>query len=517
MQHPSLTLALSRHEHRALGRLWLLFCLFYVYELANFNVTIDDEILVQSGICHFADIGRWVHPLLRATLWPQVVVPSGPLLLFGLALTVSFLYVARMFGVARLGVFHYTVFAAFALFPTWMAQLEFAANVLPDALGVLATSSAALLTLGLARARPRGGTAWWRWALAIVACTVAFGAYQSLGLMYLALVVGAGLSDFVVHRSDPAWADFARTLGRALVVLVLGLALSLVLARLMMLACDVQPSGYGRDALNFKLALSQPLNALGIAVNETLRLYFSFWRPFGAAGLTYLVTVAACCGAIVWLSAPGTRWRVGGVLAMLLLIPAGLSLVGVTTMAVRTYFAGACVLLVLLLLAHALCRSAMQRRAVLTLALLCAMQGLYVYSVQQARGWVSARHDTLLAGAIQMEIMRLRGPDDGRPVHVNVRGSRRIVSVYPGVDTTTTGASFFEWDGGNPWRVAAYMRLLGFADVRPYDEGASGRFDADYAQMPVWPAPGSVRRIDDVYLVKLSETTSSTAAASTAR
>jgi hypothetical protein len=495
---------LSREEQAIAWRLLLVFCLLYVYELANFNLTIDDEFLAQSASCQFADIGRWVHPLLRSTLWPQVVVPGAPLLLFGAAFAVSFVYLARLFGITRFEPVHYAAFVAYATFPSWIAQIEYAANVLPNAIGVWCVGVAALQTVPPAD-RTAQRPPWRQLGLAVVVCAVAIGAYQSLALMYLALVLGAGIVVFLA-RPAPDWHGLWATGWRALVVLALAFGLSLGIGRLTMALCGVQPSDYGYSFIDAGQALRHPVRALGLAINEVRRLYFSYWRPFGAAATTYLATVLLCVYAAVRLSRPGTRWWMAVALTLLLLIPAGLSFVSANTMTVRTFFASAAVLLCLLLIANALARTTVQRRLVLVLAVLCGVQGLYVNAVQQARGWSVARHDLLLAGAIHAELMRLHGAADGTPIFVSFRGERVFKSLYPLIPTSSAGASFFGWDGGDQSRIVAYMNLIGYADLRAYPEPAPGAFDAEYARMPIWPAAGSIRRVGTGYLVRLGET-----------
>jgi hypothetical protein len=504
MQNSKYGIAFSRTEVAIAWRLLLLFCLLYIYELANFNITIDDEILAQSGTCHFADLGRWVYPLLRATLWPLAVLPSGPLLLFGCAFAVSSTYITRLFGITRFGLFHYVAFAAYAIFPTWFAQLEFGANVLPDALGVLAVTYAALLTSDT----PAFGQRWCGWRLigAVAGCTVAFGAYQSLGLMYLALVVSAELAARI-GKPQPTWSGLARTTARALLVLVLGFVFSSMIGRLVMLACHMTPSAYGISSLHFDEALRHPLRALELGVREISHLYLSFWYPFGRqVGWTYMATILLCCATIMGLAAPGVRKWIGGVLLILLMIPASLSVAGANQMAVRTFFAGPVVLLSLLLMAHRQCRSPTLRRGILVLALLCAMQGLYIKSVQQAREWVVTHHDLVLASAINTEIMRLQDTGDNGPIYVNFRGVQAVHSDYPLFNgSVATGISFFEWGDGNIWRIVAYMNFIGYNRLRAYPEDPPGAFDQEYAKMPIWPAPGSVERFGNGYLVKLSE------------
>jgi len=53
-------------------------------------------------------------------------------------------------------------------------------------------------------------------------------------------------------------------------------------------------------------------------------------------------------------------------------------------------------------------------------------------------------------------------------------------------------------------RIVGYMNLLGFTDVQVFDPQPKEAADAAFATMPNWPAPGSVVRFDDGFLVKLS-------------
>ena len=82
---------------------------------------------------------------------------------------------------------------------------------------------------------------------------------------------------------------------------------------------------------------------------------------------------------------------------------------------------------------------------------------------------------------------------------------QRSASVYPLVYTTTSGASFFEWDDGNPLRMVRYMNLVGYPQYVPVAIDQRPRFASVYQEMPIWPMEGSVKLLDGVVLVKLSE------------
>ena len=45
---------------------------------------------------------------------------------------------------------------------------------------------------------------------------------------------------------------------------------------------------------------------------------------------------------------------------------------------------------------------------------------------------------------------------------VDIYGEQRFDSLYPRPTPATMGYSFFEWDGGNAYRITAYMHLLGY-------------------------------------------------------
>jgi hypothetical protein len=49
------------------------------------------------------------------------------------------------------------------------------------------------------------------------------------------------------------------------------------------------------------------------------------------------------------------------------------------------------------------------------------------------------------------------------------------------------------------------MNFVGYGRLRAYPEDTPGAFDQEYARMPIWPAPGSVKRFGKGYLIKLSE------------
>jgi glucosyltransferase GtrII-like protein len=68
------------------------------------------------------------------------------------------------------------------------------------------------------------------------------------------------------------------------------------------------------------------------------------------------------------------------------------------------------------------------------------------------------------------------------------------------------GDSFFDssHEGGNPWRVAAYLRILGIDTLEPrLLEHIDPSYHPQIRTMPVWPAAGSVAMVNGVLVIKL--------------
>jgi hypothetical protein len=70
----------------------------------------------------------------------------------------------------------------------------------------------------------------------------------------------------------------------------------------------------------------------------------------------------------------------------------------------------------------------------------------------------------------------------------------------------TLGASFFEWESGNRYRVASFLSILGL-DIHAATDQERLPFIPIALQMPSWPLEGWVRREQDVIIVKLGEYT----------
>jgi len=116
---------------------------------------------------------------------------------------------------------------------------------------------------------------------------------------------------------------------------------------------------------------------------------------------------------------------------------------------------------------------------------------------------IARERDRIVATQLAMRIADLAGyrPDQRYPLVV--MGERDHEAAGPARHVEIFGSSFFGHDGGNPFRIAAYLRLLGFENLRAERLREYRDSLAEIERLPAWPAPGSVAMIKDAIVIKL--------------
>jgi hypothetical protein len=138
-------------------------------------------------------------------------------------------------------------------------------------------------------------------------------------------------------------------------------------------------------------------------------------------------------------------------------------------------------------------------------ALLCVFEVLYVNNLYAAEMAVAQQRDRSFAAEIYQRLEATRPDFSLNDVYrVEVYGMMpRRASLYPTDASSTTAASFFNWDNGNPLRMVGFMNLLGYSNIRPIEAHFRAELEPLFASMPVWPAQGSVVWHGDTALIKL--------------
>ncbi|MAI98397.1 MAG: hypothetical protein CMH67_02250 [Nisaea sp.] len=472
--------------------------LIYSFELSNFNLSIDEEYYAFSANDSLINLGRWSHAAIRYLIWDQPILPFAPLIVFAMLLARAHLLLLGMLQVDRLGGFELIAFAAFAAFPVWYAQLEFLINVLPVGFGILAATAAGWL-LTMAQHKSPLQTAR-NWLLASLLMAFAIGAYQSF--IFYFLVIGLGVAtDRLLHGSQIR--EILRLAGRFAGVAIGAVILWYLILQIFMFGFDKQTAPYVGSFFKASAFFADPAAIVAAAGTQLIAIYVTNWLAFGSAAYVFGgALLAAIAGLLI--TASNRRLLVGLLIGLIFVTPMGLNLLTGGQLPLRTFMAAPLVVWLMLFLAQRHVNMGPAKRGFLVLAALIAIAGIFVQATVHARAWSILKHDQNLAMEIKMRSMQALGNDIPNPIRIDINGFIAPQSVYPMVPTTTAGASFFEWDGGSPHRMVRLMNLIGYHQFVSLANARRPAFAAVYRQMPVWPRAGSVRRVGDVILVKLS-------------
>lgn len=474
-----------------------IFCVCYFYELANFNVSIDEEFFAFQRPT-WIGVGRWALQLVTYLVWPDPTTPLGPFVMFGLTSAIGYALLLRAFRVERPRAVHFALFPVFVAFPVWFNQIEFSANTLGNGFAVAACCLGALLMR-----RAFDDEAKWTGKGIAAAALLAFavGIYQSFLFLHVVLGVAVASTD---RDLEPR--VFVRRLGLVAASAAVGFLASLAIGKLVLVISGMELSAYAEGFVRLSQLASDPGLVFTLAHRDVANIYVHDWVDFGRAGYVFLSAYVLSAAMIFAAPQSGSRrllWL--ATILVIALAPFGFNMFMGGVMPVRSYVAVPAAVWCLLFFPLAANPSPRVEKAVFTIAIIVFTQILFVQSVVQAGAWAVQRRDLLLAGAIYDRIAAAKGTAAPAGVtRVLFYGTKPPVTPYPTVPTATNNASFFDWDGGNTFRVVAFMRLIGFSDLAPGTSDECRASRSVFQSMPDWPAPGSVKLEGSVVLVRLS-------------
>jgi hypothetical protein len=481
--------------HLALFTVCLLL-LLYGYEIFNFSLSIDEEVhsrelALAGGITQ----GRWAIGGLARVFPPLGNMPMLSTVLFcgGLGLTACIL--ARV--LFRRHAAQWAFAGIFVSSPLWPHIAEFNTISWGFGIGCVLLTFALLLTLAERRFGDIGA-----------ACLLAFatGIYQSfyawflvlLCIRHLSVLLGTAPDDETKAGEEFPWL-------RSGLVAVGGLLGYLAVARLLLAAFSLQLSyvqGYVR--------LAEFTTGPAPAFRQTL---LRIWNLLTGAdpiylGYGHLVTPLSLLGLLIVVITlfarkrlrPSQRLLGGASLVAGLLIAISPILVSAGTAPARS-------LISWIPFGAFLAGVTLSNKSRFEKPLYCLLVAALFLSI-----WVSVslfyvdhiarERDLLLAARIMARVDQIITDPPPGPIPFVVIGAP------PKKDDTLQkteifGYSFFEFQGGNPYRISAYLHLLGVdrMEVHLIEEVVPLRPVIE--AMPVWPAPGSIAMVKGMLIIKL--------------
>lgn len=493
------------------------FLLVYGTELANFSLSIDEEVATLNlGFFPNADQatiagawlsqGRWGMTLLTWILPNYEAIPFLSTLLFGVGLCFAAFCGIRSFGLQ--GARAYLFAVVHTGFPLWLHIAQFNTLAGGFGFGIAAAAFGAGLAVRAGHARER--------VVAVLLLAFAFSAYQTLTFY---AVVFALFALHAVHdvRLREGGDTGLRTYFDRRSVWVIATFIAAMLAYWVIQFLAMWISGiqfsYIDGYLKIGRLLAEPASVLAnsaAAIVPFLDGRASMYLGWGVA-----ILLPTWVGLLWWLSPWGASGARPGARRMLFL----------------------CVLLlafVLMMVPFVLSAGSLPARAHLVWPLLAAWLATYAPSGWEGR--ISRKlfvlalayfsiiacsigstlfhvdrtvriADAGLTWALLPAMYDAAGPDAAARMTFTLSGQRAFPSDGQLQRAEVFGTSFFEHYGGNVRRVDLYIRMMG---VRGFDSvWLSERPDLlpGIAAMPSWPAKGSVRRINGVIVIKLGPPT----------
>jgi Glucosyl transferase GtrII len=466
----------------------------YGFELFNLNLTIDEELhAFASQDTMWIAQGRWGMFLLNRLLIPYPIVPFVPLFVALVFHVAAVLILLCAWGVESKRQ-EVAVGSIAVSFPT-MAYL-YTFNTLNYGIGIGLFLGALSLFL-FTRLSQR------RQLLAAIPGTLSISIYQGL---FVALVCLYVVQFVCVELQSSKRSIDLRNLFKMVSILGLSAATYYMVQKLFLLT---SASGivYVDQFFDINFAREHFDVALKRTLSVARKVYMGSPAVYGSR-ITFLapILVVSGIGVLAALrSSPLAAWNkllIGLAALGVLLLPLTVGLLMRGEVAIRFLVAVPFVVAGFAMLGMRAYSKNVQM-------LIGVAAGICVFQFVQSTNYLfSSSHLALQADRAlgAMLIARIEeakdSADGGEPKYYEVIGyfQRAPTKLIP--KSETFGASFFEWEQGNPYRIAGFLRTLGYEGLSPLPQERRIQFTALADSMPFWPRKGSIARVGDTVLIK---------------
>lgn len=468
-------------------------CYVYGYDITHFSLSIDEENAALHGVAlPYLTQGRWGISLLRTVLLPDTVLPFYAAVNTVILLSFASILAAHLL---RLGSFVRFIFVAlFMTFPQFAYIFQFSFLSESVALGICVGLGSVLLFRRFTDTRKpiffAGSVALGIWCV---------GTYQSLIFipvtMFLLLCLQTALHG--------PW-DGKRFISSCLWFALYGVASLCGYVAVTAAVNAVFGTGLSEYITEFSAWKKQD-------VFRCLRdIFVQYWVIYTGNAyfgekifLTVWIPVLGLLVPRAAQSGPSSRPVRGLLLAAALIAPFSITLAMGHALPARIFVAEGLV-----------------------------FAGLWALWLEKARPYARSVVGALTIWAVLVNAGNVTQlfVSDTRVMEADIlmanRLTQRIYDVCPQLDTQrvsvhlagnhpaplrklrrsqTFGSSFFDMQPETVTRALTFMKIMGIADFKPALTLTLAQ-SAELARMPAWPDPQSVRQIDDVILVKFSQT-----------
>ncbi|ADK83734.1 hypothetical protein Deba_0359 [Desulfarculus baarsii DSM 2075] len=480
-----------------------------LYSLANFTLSTDDELAaLRLNPVGWVAQGRWFAYLVEKYLLPQPVLPYLPELIFNVTIAFSYMLIVRGHNLS----FNWRVYLAFPIFctfPTWPFLSGFCANLPSAGLGLLFISLAFYIFVRSNYSFTNAASA--RWTILSIAVqslliAMAFAAYQSLFLLYVAAGSGAILLRLIAPDEQPdvhvklAFSTFIRLMLTGLLGFMLYLAINFLFQRFFATGSEYIAGFFRPDHF-----FNDPSRVLKLVLSEALTFYSGSARKFSDNLTAVMALSVAACACVVLKSLPQPKKLLSSLFffSATLLAPFALTLAAGGVVPSRTFVSLPYVVWLLAIVTLTAKRaSAIFICAAIVIAV--TFQSIRTTSQYAAASSITLARDKVLAADIYRRMAEL-GFDPKQQLVIDVFGISEFNNIFPRREGL--GSSFFEWNQvGNVRRIGSLLTMLGYGNVKGLGNDLRPKYTDAFKKMRPWPAVGSVAKVDGVFLIKLGDT-----------
>lgn len=480
--------------------------LLNIVPVVNFFLSVDDEIgAFRSDPSVWISDGRWTAFLVEKFLFPVPVIPFVPNLFFYVCLAIAYMFLLRACNLRfnRITAFAYCIFVAH---PIWWFIGEFYSNLPSTGFGVMCLSLAVLISARVNNMTSRIGEKWVCITVASLFLALAIGSYQSLVMFYLALGLGAVILS-IKDEVSLSWSLKTRDLKQAVVVFwvfAFGLIFYLIINKVFLYFNSVS-RGYVESFLRLDELLADPGRIIKLTLNEMLKMYSGSDQSFGISFSSSAVVLGVAGSFLLVRKNLAMSVRMLFLVFAILISPFLLHFfTGALYLPLRSMLAISAVAWIAVLVVMDRKGSTQVVGVLLTSIMLFQM--LSINAQYAASTMLATTHDRFTAESIYSRMAQIDPNFDrnGR-VGIDVFGKLSFSTRYPSPFTSTMSSSFFNWDEGNVNRMIKYMRLVGLDNLYSLPVDQRIELTPKFKKMAAWPAEGSIRFEDGVFLIKLSE------------
>ncbi len=482
--------------HLAIFTAFLLL-LLYGYEIFNFSLSIDEEVFTHQGTL-WASIGqgRWGIGILSRLFPPMGYLPMLSTALFCAGLGVSGCILARVLFRSHSAQWAFAGF--FVSSPLWPHLAEF--NVLSWGVGLGCVMLVLCLLLTLAEHRLGH-------ILAVGLLAFAIGIYQNLFvwfplflcIRYLSVQLGLAPAAPTDQHWRLPWLRGG--------VIALGGMLGYSATESLLLKMFAMRLAYVQDFIRlseFKmspaLAISHTLHRSWDLIGGGDPIYLGYGR---ALTLLPLLGFLIVIGHLLWGGSltKSQRLMAGASLGAALAFALSPIVVAAGGIPARVFITW--VPLSAFLAGITLSYKSLFEKPLLGLMAVALFISIWVSVSLFYSDHVARQRDEILTARIIARV------DQVAPVSPPHRIPFVVVAPAPASQIEQVhkvevfGTSFFEHGNGDPYRIAAYLRVLGIDTLEPTTMAALAEQHAIVEDMPVWPAPGSVAIVNGILVIKL--------------